>query len=110
MDLAAAAPERILAVGLLDRFAETIPSAEHDATATFGFDAPGARAPQAILLAVPPDPDRPLDEATLVSIVAETRELAHARMATPADLDQIAGVAPLPLLPATGETSSGLET
>jgi hypothetical protein len=31
-------------------------------------------------------------------------------MATPADLDEIAGVAPLPLLPATGETSSGLET
>ncbi|SFT98154.1 hypothetical protein SAMN05660657_04401 [Geodermatophilus amargosae] len=109
VNLAEAAPDRILAVGLLDRFAETIPSAEHTATAAFGFDAPGARAPQAILLAVPPDPDRPLDEATLVSIVAETRELAHARMATPADLDEIAGVAPLPLLPATGDTSSGLE-
>jgi hypothetical protein len=109
LDLAGTPADRQLAVGLLDRFAETIPSAEHTTTAAFGFDAPGARAPQAILLAVPPDPTRDLDPTTLVNIVAETRELARARMATLADLGDVAGLAPLPLIPATGDTAGRLE-
>jgi hypothetical protein len=99
------AGERV-AVGLLDRFTETIPSQAHTTTAAFGFDAPGARAPQAILLAVPPDLASPLDTATVQRIVAETRELAHARMATKEDLAGVDGFAPLPLLPATGNTAT----
>ena len=47
---------------------------------------PASRAPQAILLAVPPDEDAALDNPTLVDILAETRALAHARMAWPTDL------------------------
>jgi hypothetical protein len=109
LDLAAAASDRTLAVGLLDRISETIPSAEHTTTAAFGFDAPGARAPQAILLAVPPDLTRDLDPATLVTIVAETRELTRGRMATLADLHEIAGLAPLPIVPASGDTASRLD-
>ena len=106
LDLAATPPDRRLAAGLLDRFAETIPATAHTTTAAFGFDAPGARAPQAILLAVPPDVTAPLDAATVLRIVAETRELAHARMATAADLVGIGGFAPLPLLPAAGNTAT----
>jgi hypothetical protein len=98
-----------LAVGLLDRFTETIPSDQHTTAAAFGFDAPGARAPQAILLAIPPDPDQPLDAATIVGIVAETRELARARMATLPDLGDASGLTPLPLLPRTGETAVRLD-
>ncbi len=106
LDLAAGvAADRTFAVGRLDRYAESIPGAEQTTTGAFGFDAPGARAPQAILLAVPPDLSQPLDAATLVTIVAETRELARARMAMPSDLDEISGAAPLPLLPTNGATA-----
>jgi hypothetical protein len=106
LDLAAGGPaDRTFAVGRLDRFAEAIPGAEQTTTGAFGFDAPGARAPQAILLAVPPDLSKPLDAATLVAIVADTRSLARARMAMPSDLDEISGAAPLPLLPTNGATA-----
>ncbi|WP_433379232.1 hypothetical protein ACQPZX_13120 [Actinoplanes sp. CA-142083] len=91
-----------VAVGLIDRFEETIPAAEGATSAVFGFHAPTARPPQAILLAVPPDPDRPLEPADLITIVAETRELAHARMARPADLAAAHAILPAALLPAEG--------
>ena len=105
LDLGGVAAGTRLAVALLDRFAEFIPSDEHSTAAAFGFDAPGARAPQAILLAIPPDLSQPLDVATAVRIVAETRELARARMATLPDLDDVTALAPMPLVPATGETA-----
>lgn len=68
-----------VAVGLLDAFGEAIPMKERTTTVAFGFNAPAARAPQAILLAVPPVPRQRLDNAGVLQIVAETRELAHAR-------------------------------
>ena len=43
-------------------------------------------------------------------ILAETRELAHARMARPVDLDeQYWGLAPSGLLPMSGATATPLE-
>ena len=94
------APTRRVALGLVDTFSETIPSSEHTTSVAFHFDAPGARAPQAILVAVPPAVDVPLDTATLVAIVAETRDAAHARMATPEEIDALAAALPLTMLPA----------
>jgi hypothetical protein len=108
LDLAAGPAGRRLAVGLLDRFTETVPSQAHTTTAAFGFDAPGSRAPQAILLAVPPDLNQPLDTAGILRIVAETRALARARMATHADLNGTDGFTPLPLVPATGVSATPL--
>jgi hypothetical protein len=105
LDLGTVPPGATLAVALLDRFAEFIPDAEHSTAAAFGFDAPGARAQQAILLAIPPDLSQPLDVPTLVEIVAETRELARARMATLADLDDVTALMPLPLIPLHGDTA-----
>ena len=70
-----------------DRFDEVVPATEQTSGAAFGFDAPAARAQQAILLAVPPALDAPLDEETLTQTLVETQELAHARMARPVDLD-----------------------
>jgi hypothetical protein len=81
--VAAAFEKERVGVVLLDRFAETAPSSSHTTSAAFGFNGPKARAPQSILLAVPPDVNEPLDEETLVEILAETRLLARARMATP---------------------------
>jgi hypothetical protein len=57
---------------------------------------------QAILLAVPPDMATPLDAASVLAIVAETRALAHARMARPADLAVSDALLPTALLPAQG--------
>jgi hypothetical protein len=109
LDLAAQPPAGRLAVALLDRFSETIPSAEHATSVVFGFDAPTSRPPQAILLAVPPDPSAPLDVAGVLAIVADTRSLAHARMARPADLEAASALLPTALLPAHGALQVPLE-
>ena len=99
-----------LAVAAIDRFSEVVPSGQQSAGAAFGFDAPAARAQQAILLAVPPSTAAPLDDDTLLQVLRETRELAHARMARPVDLDeQFWGLAPTALFPATGRTATFLE-
>lgn len=89
---------------LVDSWNEVVPSTEHVTTAAFGFDAPAARAPQAILLAVPPRPSEIMDGQTLMKIVSETRELAHARMAIPADLAAYASVVSPLLVPGMGNT------
>jgi hypothetical protein len=72
-----------LAAGLIDSWSEAAPRARQRTTAVFGFSAPVARPPQAILLAVPPDLGAgfgvQLDTAGLIQILEETRELAHAR-------------------------------
>jgi hypothetical protein len=83
-----------VAVITLDAWAEVVPDVRHTTTAAFGFNAPSARAPQAILLAVPPDVDKPLDTPTLAHIIDETRTLARARVAIPKDLSDYAGIVP----------------
>jgi hypothetical protein len=99
-----------VAAAVLDRWTEVIPDTDHSTAAAFGFDAPAARAPQAILLAVPPDPNGRLDPDTVRDAVVDTRKLAHARMARPAELDAgIRGLLPTALLPATGRTEIPLE-
>jgi hypothetical protein len=107
--LAAVLDQTTVAFGLLDSWGETVPDVQQDTTAAFGFNAPAARAPQAILIAVSPVPDEPLTSESLVEILAETRELAHARMATPADLHALDAALPLMMLPASGATNVELE-
>ena len=105
-----ASPPARVAAASLDRFDEVIPAADQRTGAAFGFNAPAARPQQAILLAVPPSTSTPLDQATLAQILVETRELAHARMARPIDLDdELWGLAPTGLLPATGAIATRLE-
>ena len=69
---AAMGAEPIVAVGLIDSWAEAVPRRRQRTTAVFGFNAPAARPPQAILLAVPPDltagPGAALDTAGLIQI------------------------------------------
>jgi hypothetical protein len=91
-------PETTIAAGLLDSWGEVIPDAEQATSAAFGFNAPAARAPQAILVAVAPIPGKLLDSDTLLSIVAETRELAQARMATPDALHDYGAALPMTML------------
>jgi hypothetical protein len=89
---------RPVAVGLLDSWTEVVPDTEHSTTVAFGFNAPKARPPQAILLAVPPN-DQPMNSTVLVKILEETRELARARMASPDDLHAFDAGLPLAMLP-----------
>lgn len=98
-----------LAFGLVASFGETVPSVRHDSAVAFGFNAPGARAPQAILIAVPPRIDRPLDDPTLIQILIETRELARARAVRPEDLAPYAAGLSTIMLPAMGTTRVDLE-
>jgi hypothetical protein len=83
-----------VAVGLLDEFGESIPMPQRTTFVAFGFNAPAARPPQAILLAVPPKPRMHIDATLILDIVAETRELAHARAARVSDLGEYQSLAP----------------
>jgi hypothetical protein len=63
----------------VDEWVEVIPNATETTGLAFHFNEPNARAPQAVLLAVPPD-DRPAwDAETLETILLETMEMAKLR-------------------------------
>lgn len=102
-----------LAVSLVDSWSETAPRAEQTTSAAFGFNAPAARPPQAILLAVPPDLDAAfgatLSVSSLVQIVGETRDLAHARAVDAERLGPYLSVVPTLMLPASGATGVRLD-
>ena len=84
----------------VDSWTEVIPSTEHTAGLTFHFDAPGARPPQAVVLAVHPqlDPQR-WDLDTLLATVAETRSLAKLRTLSLKEIEGFAGLLPALYLP-----------
>jgi hypothetical protein len=68
-----------VAIAALDGWSDSVPSRRHTTFAAFGFNAPKSRAPQAVLVAVPPDISQRLDNAGLLDVILETRELGHAR-------------------------------
>jgi hypothetical protein len=68
-----------VAIAALDGWNDSVPSRRHATFAAFEFNAPKSRAPQAVLVAVPPDRTKRLDNAGLVEVVLETRELVQAR-------------------------------
>ena len=71
----------------VDEWTESIPSDEETTGLGFHFDAPGARPPQSILLAVPADPTAPnwtLD--SLLATVNEAMALARLRAVRPQDV------------------------
>lgn len=70
----------------LDAWTESRPRPELTAGVAFHHDAPRARAPQAILLAVPPDPTQGWSLAALEATLLETIDLLTARLARPHDV------------------------
>lgn len=64
---------------VVDEWVETLPSPTETTGLTFHFDQPDARAPNAVLIAVPPDPRKPWDLGTLENIVLETLDLVKIR-------------------------------
>jgi hypothetical protein len=99
---------RGVGVLVIDEFVETIPGADTTTAIAFGFDAPGARPPQAILLAVPPVPGAAWTLDDLAGVVGETLDLAKIRMV---DLSSVAWAGRfLPAIYLTdGDMASGLD-
>jgi hypothetical protein len=79
----------------IDEWSESIPATEETTGLGFHFDAPGARPPQSVLLAVPADPAA--DHWTLdglVDVVQEAMALARLRAVRPQDLQGLGLVLP----------------
>ncbi|MGB3956139.1 MAG: hypothetical protein WBL05_12800 [Brooklawnia sp.] len=74
-----------VAVGVVDAYAEVLPLRRRDTHAAFGFNAPLARAPQAILIAVPPNAGDRLTDDDVAVMLTELRALLVARAATASD-------------------------
>jgi hypothetical protein len=84
-------------VGLVvDEWTEVIPAATQVTGLSFHFDQPNSRAPQAILVAVPPTEDRVWNLDTLEAVLLETLDLADVRLADPAALARAGSTATVP--------------
>jgi hypothetical protein len=101
--IAAHAPSALNAIGpadalcglFIDEWSESIPATLETTGLGFHFDAPGARPPQSILLAVPPDPGA--DHWTLdglIEVINEAMALARLRAVRPQDLKGLGLVLP----------------
>jgi len=75
---------------VLDAWVETIPTPTHDTAVAFHLDSPDAQAPQALLLAVHPDPGEAWTTELLGLTVLEALDLARMRTVDP-DLVPVAG-------------------
>jgi hypothetical protein len=84
---------------VVDEWSEVVPTAATTAGVAFHFDEPAARAPQALLLAVPPELDRPWTLDVLADIVAETADLARIRTVGPAEAPWLGRYVPALYLP-----------
>ena len=99
------APEGIDAAGggsgvIIDAWTESIPAATETTAVAFHYDAPGARAPQSMLLAVHPEraPDH-WDFDTLVGCVHEAMDLARLRTVGSQELAPLSTFLPAIFLP-----------
>lgn len=91
----------------LDSWGETVPAPRHTTWTAFGYDAPGARAPQAVLVVVPSFLDAGVDAAEARQAVLTARDLAHARSVTVTP-DQLSIAVPTGVLEAVGSAACTL--
>ena len=93
-------PSRAFAGVVVDAWTESIPADTETTAVTFHYDAPGARAPQALLLAVHPAraPDR-WSFDVLLDTVNEAVDLAQLRTLSSAELAQMGSFLPALYLP-----------
>jgi hypothetical protein len=87
-------PDAAQAGLVVDEWVEVVPNRAETTGLVFHYDAPGACAPQALLLAVSPDPSRPWDLATLAAILLETIDATRIRAVRPHDVRQLGHVVP----------------
>jgi hypothetical protein len=93
-------------VGLaIDEWTEIVPNAEEQTGVAFHYDDPGAEAPQAVLIAVPPDRDQShWSFEHLVAAIRETFELAKIRAVEPEALGALGHVLPATYLSSSTRT------
>ncbi len=94
-DVDLAAP---LAGLLVDEWTEVVPRGTETAGLAFCYDPPDAMAPQAVLLAVPPDPAAPWTVGALNRVLLETLDLAHLRATGPESVDAVGHYLPATML------------
>jgi hypothetical protein len=95
-------PPATVAGMMSDDWTESIPNAKEMTAVSFHYDAPGARPPQAMLLAVHPDPAAAgWLPSQLLATVNEALDLAKIRCVRPQDLDFMGAILPLVYLPAS---------
>ncbi len=87
-------PPGPLAGLLVDEWVEVVPARRVTTGVGFHFDEPGARAPQAVLLAVHPQPGQPWSLEVLADVVAETADLARIRAVGPEEMPWVGRLAP----------------
>ena len=81
-------PQQPLAGLLIDEWVEIIPNAKETTGVAFQFNPPDSFAPQSILLAVPPAPDKAWTVGDLQRVLLETLDLARLRAVDAEALDQ----------------------
>jgi hypothetical protein len=85
---------------VVDSWTDTVPADAEDTAVTFHYDAPGARAPQAMLLAVHPEPDPDTwNFDLLLDTVNEAVELAKLRTLSSVELAPFGSFLPALYLP-----------
>lgn len=89
-----AVPAGPLAGLLVDEWVEVVPARRVTTGIGFHFDEPGARAPQAVLLAVHPEPGARWSLDLLADIVSETADLARIRAVGPEEMPWVGRLAP----------------
>jgi hypothetical protein len=101
-------PAAGIALLVIDEYTEVVPEPQTTTGISFGYDAPGARPPQSILLCVPPVLGTPWSADALASVIGETIDLAKIRMV---DLSAVAWAGRfVPTLYLTdGDVGSGLD-
>jgi hypothetical protein len=88
-------------VGLVvDEFTELVPNSIESSAVAFHYDDPGAEAPQAVLVAVPPGNEPTWSLDALVAVLRETLELAKIRAVDGELLEQLSQVLPATYLAA----------
>lgn len=93
-------PFGLVAGVVVDSWSETIPASTDTTGVGFHYDAPAARPPQTILLAVPPDVDQPnWTFDALFDTVREAVALARLRVVGPKEIDALGGYLPATYLP-----------
>ena len=73
---------------LIDEWVEIIPNAKETTGVAFQFNPPDSFAPQSILLAVPPAPDKAWTLGDLQRVLLETLDLARLRAVDAEALDE----------------------
>jgi hypothetical protein len=102
------APAAPLAGLMIDEWTELVPGMSETTAITFQYGLPNNVAPQAILLAVPPDPNTGWTLGTLHRVLVETLDLAKLRAIDPSLLGAASQYLPAiaPAFNANGDTPS----